>query len=176
MEKNALPVIYNAEKQKFEPSDYTDAANYCVVEFLNKYVQWSPNAGRERDFQLQNFLRGVENTFNEIKTEFHYVKLTNGLTEENRATIQFFIDKFYWFSPEGLLSAEEKIQIRAQLNSYCEALKSEFLQETAALEIIPEVEKVTSVSQTANISFSFSNYFNRIFKTGIFHWGMRVAD
>ncbi len=42
---NSLPIIYNAERHRYEPSDYTDQSNYKVVELLNKYTYWSHTTG-----------------------------------------------------------------------------------------------------------------------------------
>lgn len=127
---NTLPIIYNAGKFKFEPSDYTDSSNYEVVDLLNKFVSWYISTGKERSFQMETFLAGVENNFKQLKTDLHYIKLANGIKEEHKILLKSFINQYKYFEPKGFLSEAEIAQIKDKLNVCCQKLQSEFLNES----------------------------------------------
>lgn len=167
-------VIYVAQKFKFEPSDYTDSANYSVVDLLNKYINWDLSEGKDREYQVQTYFRSVQNRFEELNTELHYRKLTNGLSDDNRQEVKAFICNYRFFSPVGILSETEKNQIQSSLNKYCEELETNFLSvEEREFDLNLDTEeplKETNVQQShekssidAIISLNqiFARYFRR---------------
>lgn len=173
---NSLPIIYNAERHRYEPSDYTDQSNYKVVELLNKYTHWSHTTGKELDFQLNIFLQGIENNFNNLKTELHYIKITNGINDEHRLKVREFINESYDFSPKGLFSEVEISEIQKKLNAFCKALEMDFLNESEAelnlegLNSENEIKLIHSASEKMKekqYAFDFSTipFFNKFFKT-----------
>lgn len=170
---NELEVIYVVERFKFEPSDYTHAANYNVVELLNKFISWDLSEGGERQYQLTNFLRFVQNTFEELNTELYYRQLTNTINDSDKERVEVFMINYQSFAPVGILSQDEEILMKVKLNQYCTQLKSNFLSE---LEKPLDLEIETSESKTIvtqnstknsitdsnlNISQIFKNYFKR---------------
>lgn len=171
---NSLEIIYNAERHRYEPSDYTDESNYQVVELLNKYIHWSLTTGKELNFQLNTYLQGIENSFNNLKTELHYIKITNGINDRHRLMVHQFINEFYDFSPKGLFSEKEISEIQKKLNAYCKALELEFLNENELELNLGETEKeiklINSPSEKSfekQYTFDFSTipFFNKFFKT-----------
>lgn len=124
---NFNQVVYVVDKSKFEPSDYTDEANYIVVDLLNKYISWSKMEGKERAYQIQTFLRSVQNKFEELNTDMHYRKLTNGLSEEDIVELKKFLNNYRSFSPYGVLSDDERVQMTSKINKYCKELETNYL-------------------------------------------------
>lgn len=175
---NSLEVIYNSERLKFEPSDYTDQSNYEVVELLNKYLKWQQGSGKHKDYHLNTFLQSAESRFNELMTDYHYIQITNGLKDHHKETIIDFITEFADFSPKGLLAEEEISAIQKQLNSYCNSLKMKFLTESEieslaqknAAEIAEISERVEEIESTESRQFALDFLslpaINKIFKSG----------
>ncbi|SMC62950.1 hypothetical protein [Moheibacter sediminis] len=130
---NVNEVVYVVEKLKFEPSDYTDSRNYSVVDLLNKYINWDLSEGKDREYQIQTYLRSIQNKFEELNTELHYRRLTNGLNDEDIEDVKIFISNFHFLSPTGFLSEMEKDQIESRLNEYCEVLEKNYIS-------VPEIE------------------------------------
>lgn len=176
---NSLPIIYKAEKFKFEPSDYTDSSNYGVVDLLNKFVSWSISIGKERNFQIDTFLAGVENNYKLLKTDLHYIKLTNGINDEHRILIKSFITQYGFFHPQGFLVESEIAHIKSKLNDFCRKLQVEFLNESEryldfeenSSEFNPElikteaVQEVQKVEKEELIKASWMISISKFFKT-----------
>lgn len=134
---NIYEVIYIADKQKFEPSDYTDPKNYNVVELLNRYINWNLSEGKDREYKIQTYLRSIQNKFEELNTNLHYRQLTNGLNDEDRQKVKAFINNYNFFIPSGFLSEMEKQQMESKLNKYCKELEKKYLS-VAEVELILE--------------------------------------
>lgn len=164
---NSKDIIYKADKLRFEPSDYTDASNYNVVDLLNKYINWDTKTGKERNFYLKTYLRFIHNKFDELNTELHYRQLTNGLNNEEIQTIEDFIHNYRSFSPIGFLSKEEENQIQSKCDYYCDELENNFLsiekQKTSQHQTIPHHKN--SIEKNGNTSFSISQIMDKYLRS-----------
>ena len=171
---NHLAVVYVTEKEKFEPSDYTDEANYRIVDLLNKFINWDLAKGVERAYQIQNFMRSVQIKFEELNTEFHYRKITNDLNDEDYEAIEVFIRNYRNFSPTGFLNDLELKNLKSTLNQYCEELETNFL---STKEEILELDFHTEISSQKNVrtnivsnhnlpdsSISLNQFFSKYFR------------
>lgn len=166
---NTKEVVYVSEKNRFEPSDYTDSSNYSVVDLLNKYISWNVKTGKDRDFHIKTYLRYIQNRFDELHTELHYRKLTNELNEGEKQAVKDFIRQYRSFAPIGLLTEKEENQIRTLCDQYCDELTLSFLcdeiveAEASASNFTLNHQNVANQNLN-DARFSFAQILNKYFR------------